>query len=122
MKKIIYIALGLFVCALSANNADAAALTQTGGAGSTVNVDAAGVNGAQDINFNPSSNVLMTGVSEANIWKVVSHHTQANTKANGQQYGMHSDSNAMWFQDISGTTGAASISDTTDFASPWFSM
>jgi len=126
MKKLLYITFGLFICALSVNNANAAALTQTGGAGSevTVVVNTANVPGAKSIIFNPSSNVNMSGASDSTSWALAGYHTQANQKANGQQYGMAANSNAMWFADIS-TTAAGTITGTTSAAftsGTWFSM
>lgn len=124
MKKILFVAAGLFLCALTIQNiANAASLSQPN-VGGPVTVSATNVSGAKSIVFTPSSNVVMTGVSEKTSWALGAYHTQAMNKKNGQGYGMAADSNKVWFQDISSAT-TLSITTTTAaaaFGSPWNSM
>ena len=131
MKKLLYITFGLFICALSANSANAAALQQAGSGGAVTVVVTSGaaggtVPGAKNIDFNPSSNVNMSGASDSTSWAVAGYHTQADRKANGQQYGMAANSNAMWFRDIS-TAGFTVVNTTNSGAAftaalNWVSM
>lgn len=119
MKKILLIAAGILISTAPVHNAFAAALTQAGGAGTAVTVVGTGVAGAQSIVFNPSTNVSMSGNSVATNFAIAGYHTQALRKASGQAYGMGSDSNKMYFQDISNSTAytgvAAGTSQATSF-------
>ena len=102
MKKILLIAAGLLVCTFSAQNASAATSTWTQTkAGDPVKITATSVSGAQDIEFNPSTNVKILGASGPGAFGVGGWHTQAELKASGQAYAMMSDSNQMYFRDIS---------------------
>lgn len=123
MKKTFSIVAGLLVCAFTiAGTVQAADLTQA--ADGAVTVDAGSVEGAKDIVFNPSSQVKMSGASETGNFAIAAYHTQAQNKKAGQQYGMASDSNALWFKDISETT--ADTVDTTKaadaFGTDWYTM
>jgi hypothetical protein len=126
MKKLLLIAAGILLCASPAHNVFAADLDQDD-AGETVTVDASTVPGAQDIEFNPSTNVVMTGASEATSFAIGAYHEQALNKTAGQSYGMAADTNSIFFQDLSpagtgdGTVTGTNASEFTT-ANGWFQM
>ena len=104
MKKSLYIALALLLCSTSAEYASAA-FTQTGGAGGTVKIDADSVDGAQPVEFNPSTNVIVVGSTTKTAFGVGAYHEQAVGKDSGQAYAMNSETNKMYFMDISADSG-----------------
>lgn len=121
MKKTLCI-VGLLFCIITITSTVQASMTQTNG---VVTITTAGVQGAQSIVFNPSSQVVMSGNTVSTSFVIASHHTQANLKKAGQQYGMAADSNSVWFKDIS-TATADVISTATNknafTAGTWFTM
>ncbi len=118
MKKILLIATGILIFTPFIQNAFSAALSQSGGGGTAVTVDAGNVAGAQDVTFNPSTNVVMSGVANSTQYAIGAYHTQALEKASGQAYGMASDANKIYFMDISqtGATPAVTGSNATFFS------
>ena len=126
MKKIFCIIAGLLFCAFSTNSSYAASgdVTQTGGAGGEMTIDTTNNAASADLKFNPSTNVVMMGQSSATSFAVAGFHNQANQKAKGQVYGMATDSNKMFFNDISSTAAPTDISTTTAAAafSGWYTM
>jgi hypothetical protein len=128
MKKI-FCLVGLSLCLFATNSAFAGSgdVSQTGGAGTavTIEVTAAGVPGASNIVFTPSSNVLMQGQSVATSWALDAVHSQALGKDNGQAYGMAADSNKMYFLDAKTITTLADISATNRtgaFGASWHTL
>ena len=112
--------IGVFFALASAQAVD---LVQTGGAGKPVSIATAGNAAAPDVTFNPSTNVIMTGVSVATAFAISGYHDQAVGKSNGQVYGMGSNSNKMFMKDISG--GAPTATSSTVIAtafSGWYTM
>ena len=125
MKKTFSIAAGLLLCAFTiAGTVHAAAFSQA--ADGKVTVSATGVQGAKDIEFNPSSQVKMSGASVSTSFAIAAYHTQANQKKAGQQYGMAAESNALWFKDISATAVTTLSAQTTNkasaFGTGWYTM
>lgn len=140
MKKTLYIAMALMFCAISASSSFAAdeetggdggaatGITQDG-SGGTVTIPAGSVDGAQPIEFNPSTNVNIVGTSTATDFGIAGWHTQALKKAAGQAYAMIADSNKMYFMDISGDGATAPAAadvpitfDAIEADTDWISM
>ena len=125
MNKILYLAASfLFFGFCTSNIADAASVTNATKPGSAITITATNVPGAQSFVFTPSTNVVLTGGVVDNSFAVSAYHDQANKKKAGQQYGMASDKNNVFFQDINNTTGAATVTATGSsiFVSPWHTM
>lgn len=124
MKKTLYIAGAALFCALFATNSMAVDLVQSG-AGQAVTI-AVTVPGAQDVSFNPSTNVIMSGQSDVTAFGVAGYHTQALGKDSGQAYLMTADENKMFFLDISanGTPAGPTSSGTTKaaFTEDWHTL
>ncbi len=108
------IALSFFI----AHNANAAAYTQDGTT-FEVEVDTANVSGAggagSTITFAASSQVTITGVSEAQVYAHGAHNLNAAGKKNGRQFAMHSDRAKVYWQDIETAANVEAV-DNTDFA------
>lgn len=108
MKKLLtVIAAGLLFCSFSSNTSLATVNIENTEPGGVVSFSP-GVAGAPDpIEFTPSTNVNIGGQSDATSFAINSWHEQASSKTAGQAYGMTSDSNKMFFMDISTTAGSA---------------
>ena len=115
-------AAGFLLCPFSANNTYASDVAQTT-PGGVVTVAATAVAGAQPITFNPSTNVNMDGATSATAFAIDGWHEQAELKTAGQGYGMASDTNKMFFIDISQAISATTITGTNSGAfSSWNTM
>ena len=99
MKIYFCVALGILLCAFSVNNTFAANIDNAN-PGETVTITVT-VPGAQDVEFNPSTNVNILGESDATSFAVSGWHEQAVQKDSGQAYLMSADENKMFFMDIS---------------------
>lgn len=131
MKKTLLIAATILSCAPFVHNAFAAegggVFTQST-AGEKVVIGVT-VDGAQDIEFNPSTNVSLVGVSNDTSFGIAAYHEQAVKKSSGQAYAMMADSNKMYFMDISpagvtlptATTVPTALVDVSG-STTWFEM
>ena len=94
------------------------AFTQTDGAGEQVVLaitDTSGpITGAPDFTFNPSTNVVMGGMSSPTSFAAWSYHQNVDGKSSGQEYGMTSEVNKLFFLDISTDGTVETDSDATD--------
>jgi hypothetical protein len=112
-KKLIYIAaisIGLFI----ANNAISADFTVEDSG--VVKMDQTGTNNGPDFAFTPSTNVVMTGGTQAagEGFVIGAYHSSVFQKNSGKMFGMASDSPAMYWFDVSDV--AAELPDVGD---PW---
>ena len=67
-----------------------------------VTIDTTNNTAAPDLTFNPSTNVAVAGESSATAFQINAYHTAVLNKTSGQSFGMASNSNKVWFDDISG--------------------
>ena len=97
------------------SNANATAFTQSE-AGAPVTMTIA-VAGAPNFQFNPSTNVVLDGQSDATSFAIYSYHENVLNKNSGQEYGMTSGVNKIYFLDISSSTAASTptATDSTAF-------
>lgn len=119
MKRILCFLAATAIIGVSINNnANAAdtAFVQADGAGELVTLtitDTSGpIAGAPDFTFAPSTNVVLLGVSSPTSFAIWAHHQNVVAKTSGQQYGMTSDVNKMYFRDISAVGAEAYTSAT----------
>lgn len=96
------------------SNVNATSFTQTD-AGEPVEMTVATA-GAPNFSFNPSTNVILLGNSVTTSFAIWAHHQQVLNKASGQQYGMTSAVNKMYFLDISSSTTAYTSATATNSA------
>lgn len=126
MKKTLSIIMGLLLLTFFAQNSVAGTFNNASTPGATVVVDATNVTGSQNIDFNPSTNVIIYGESVSAAFGLMAYHDQASQKASGQAYAMVGDSNKMYFMDISDggeTTPTASPgTNEAGLASTWNTM
>lgn len=119
MKKILcaLTVISLSIFSFSIDRADAVSLN-TDGAQVTIT---AGVTGASDIVFTPSTNVYIRGTSVATSWAAAAWHEQALGKDTGQAYGMAANSSRIAWQNLKTVTAALTFTGTnaSAFTSPW---
>lgn len=107
--------MAITVLLFCASMASAANMSQTD-AGGAVTVDASNVTGANDVIFQPSSQVNISGASEETSFAAISGHQAVAGKEAGQNYGMAADSsNVFWL------AAASTFPTLTDTNSGYFS-
>lgn len=114
MKKITLFITAAALCYIAVQ-AQAVDIVQ-GNAGEqvTITVNTGLINGAQDVAFDPSAQVLMHGASETTAFSAISGHEAVQGKDAGQNYGMASDSSKVWWiSSDPDNTNTLSISNTT---------
>ncbi len=120
MKKIYCLLAGLTLCLFIAQNAQSLELIQAD-AGDPVTITV-----TNSFPFNPfdvSTSVDMAGVTDETAFAVGAFHTMVDQKKSGKQFGMASDSSAMWFIDISETAAeAVAASNSGGFGTGWSKM
>jgi hypothetical protein len=122
MKKIFYVLAGLTFCVAITHNAHALDITQAA-AGEAVKLTV--LNSPTFDSFNPSTSVIMDGVSQPSQFAVGSYHQQVFQKKSGKAFGMASDSSAVWWLDISADNAAVpavATSDSTAFTATYTAM
>lgn len=97
MKKVLSILSILVLSLFLAYNAFAANYAQSD---NLVTVSATNVSTADDIVFQASAQVAMSGASEATSFAHAAHHNQALGKKHGRQFGMAADTSTIWWDDI----------------------
>lgn len=100
MKKTIALLSGLVALLFIASNGYTAVFAQNATTG-VVTIDATTNMGVANVEFSPSTNVLMTGSSSSTAFAAEGRHNQVVGKDSGKQFGMASDENTMFFRDIS---------------------
>lgn len=123
MKKLAYSLLGLTLCFGMTQMAFAADLAQTA-AGDQVTITVTTGNPPFDA-FTPSTNVIMDGATSAAGFAAAAYHSQVFQKKSGKEFGMASDSSAMWYNDISAANATATTVASTDsavFSGNWEKM
>lgn len=116
-KKLIYIAaisLGLFV----SSNAIAADFTVTAADDGAVTMASNAANDGPAFRFIPSTNIVMDGGTTAagESFVVSAYHTSVLAKSSGKGFGMASDTNAMYWIDLSASGAAATL---VAVGTPW---
>lgn len=108
----------LTTCLLTLS-AQAAAITQAGGAGAVVTTGASGSGGA--LRFNPSPSVLMAGSSTETTFAIAAGHNQAVGKADGKAFGLAADSNKTYWLELTADTVVTNFADTdsSTFNASW---
>jgi hypothetical protein len=109
MKKIISLTCGLALCSYLVSPVFAANYTVDGETG-RVTVETGATDATVDLTFDPSTNVIMTGASEASAFAHGAYHQAVENKDSGKQFAMASDSSAVYFLDIS-PDGVATAED-----------
>lgn len=77
-----------------------------------VTIDTTNVTDADDISFQASAQVNISGQSSATSFAHGAYHAQVEGKKNGRQFGMAADSSSIFWQEIE-TTAVATIDATT---------
>lgn len=110
MKRISVFLLALMVMGFMTSYAFAGSYSTTGG--DTMTIDASGIPGADNLTFNPSPRVNMTGRSSAMGFAHNGVHQQALETEGGKAYGMASDTNRVFFVSVA-ADGSALVAVTT---------
>ena len=123
MKKSLCLTLGACLISIVALYSNANATTFNNGTGGQVSFTITTPGAPTPFTFNPSSNVAMAGVSVATAFQENAYHTAVLNKASGQSFGMASNSNKIWFNDISSTSSyTAPTGSTSATFSGWNSI
>ncbi len=121
LKGLSFLAAIVF-CIVTSNNAFAVAYAHPADS-NLVTIVTDGVTDADDIIFQASAQVRMSGHSVATAFAHAAYHTQVEGKKNGRQFGMASDSSSTYWQDIE-TNDVITVTFTTsaDFTGNWVKM
>ncbi|MCL7488664.1 MAG: hypothetical protein M8357_10885 [Desulfobulbaceae bacterium] len=96
MKRIMIYMVAMTISMLMVASANAVSVGVTA-AGAQVTIEAAGIDGADPLVFNPSPQVQMSVISRASGFSLNGVHASALETAGGQAYGMADDTNKVFW-------------------------
>lgn len=111
MKKFSLLIFALIALGFCATNSFAASYS-TSTAGASMTVTATSVSQADNLVFNPSPKVFMTGISSNTGFAHDAVHESALGQEGGQQYGMAADSNKVYYLKASNLSVVTTVTST----------